>query len=268
MVASIVPFPLPHALLLAAAENGKAETPFAFAQRMCFEASRHIEESPSAAALFLEAAAQRLHREAIERSSPPNHREFDMSDQSPSSDPAVRLWQQWQELTQRIEAAPTDLEAESLSGEARDVSRLLGRTQATTLQGVVAKLRVLLDEMDMGPATDDRDIRLAETATADLERLISVHWSTAASPDLVALLDAEQAVRAEYDRREEIDSDKDFDPAWEAWQNAWLKVERFAPQSIADLALKAAAIARVYEDGDKEDVFKTLLADIERLAKG
>jgi hypothetical protein len=182
MVASIVPFPLPHALLLPMAENVKAEAPFAFVQRMCFEASRHIEESPSAAAIFLEAAAQRLHREAIERSSPPTHREFDMSDQSPSSDPAVHLWQQWQELSQRIEAAPTELEAEQLCDEACDISRLLGRTAATTLQGVAAKLRLLVCEMNFGNAPDERDIRLAETATADLERLICANRGEGRSP--------------------------------------------------------------------------------------
>lgn len=38
-----------------------------FVARMTLEASRWIEESPSAAAVFLYAAPRRLHREAIER---------------------------------------------------------------------------------------------------------------------------------------------------------------------------------------------------------
>jgi hypothetical protein len=38
-----------------------------FVARVTLEASRWIEESPSAAAVFLYAAARRLHREAIER---------------------------------------------------------------------------------------------------------------------------------------------------------------------------------------------------------
>ena len=46
----------------------EAEEPCAkFVARMTLEASRWMEESPSAAAVFLYAAARRLHREALER---------------------------------------------------------------------------------------------------------------------------------------------------------------------------------------------------------
>jgi hypothetical protein len=103
-------------------------------------------------------------------------REGDMTMRADITGPAVALWKRWTALrTQADNLPPTDAGAEEqdrLCEQWCDASLLLSRTPATSLAGVAAKLRVLAAEIDVGKATDDRDLALAETALQDLERLL------------------------------------------------------------------------------------------------
>jgi hypothetical protein len=57
-----------------------------------------------------------------------------------------------------------------------------------------------------------------------------------------------------------------YDRRWRIWKEA----ERFQSRSLADLALKARAMAEIYDEPTtgEDDPFAILIADIERLAKG
>jgi hypothetical protein len=90
-------------------------------------------------------------------------------------DPAIALFQCWWELRRQFDEMPetpeTEKERDRLAEGWVNASRTLSRTTAVTLRGVIGKLRVLAAEMEAGPATDKRDIALAQTARQDLERI-------------------------------------------------------------------------------------------------
>ncbi|MGO8920565.1 MAG: hypothetical protein ACLQJR_32120 [Stellaceae bacterium] len=96
-----------------------------------------------------------------------------------------------------------------------------------------------------------------------------------ASPELVALLDTERAMRDHYNRtfaRIPLSDEEDRAKARAAVDRrmgVFEAAERFQSRSMEDLALKARAIAEIYYDGcEQDDPFMILLADIERLVKG
>jgi hypothetical protein len=95
------------------------------------------------------------------------------------------------------------------------------------------------------------------------------------TPELVALLETELAMWQHSARKhnyrsyaeEEAHHEEmgaDTDRRWRVWE----AILALPSQSVADLALKARAAVRIYEECDKEDVFNALVADIERLAGG
>jgi hypothetical protein len=95
-----------------------------------------------------------------------------------------------------------------------------------------------------------------------------------ASPELVVMLETERAMRDHYNRtfaRMRNDDKAEYARSCDATRRrarVWRAAERFPSASLADLALKASAMAGFYEGCDKTEAFTILVADIERLVKG
>jgi hypothetical protein len=171
MVASILPFPLPHSLLLLAAENGKAEAPFAFVQRMCFEASRHIEESPSAAAIFLEAAARRLYQEALDRASP-SSREVPMTQKPTDTDAElIACGRELAQLRQDAETVSEGTPREAVWAACDRIKARIMDTTPRTLAGAAVQLRLVVDPViGIEAGSAERDVAVLRNILDLVER--------------------------------------------------------------------------------------------------
>ena len=91
------------------------------------------------------------------------------------TDPVVLMWQRYQALIDQYDALPEDeaheAEGERLFDEWHEIRVRLANTPAQSLEGAMAKLRLLRSDMDHTDTSDDYHKRLLDSAIAAFERI-------------------------------------------------------------------------------------------------